>query len=427
MKNLITKMFDLEERKIRDIDIITTDEDVFAIITLKAEPIECPHCKATTSRTHDYRQRTINHAILNGHNTCLVYNQRRYFCSSCRKAFPEPNPFVFSGRRISKYTILRVMKMLMDPRVTFSMAASATDLSVSSVQRIFDMHAGIKTRPFPKILCIDEVYAVKYHQKVYACVLVDFSNNQIYDLLPSRKKYDLANYFSQIPRETRESVQYISMDMWNTYRELANLYFKNALVCVDSFHVVQMINTAFRKTRIRIMNSYNRKSDEYYLMKKFAWLLSKEYRKLNFSKPLKLYRYIPLIGTRTVYVQDLIASILSIDPELEVAYMLKEDYLTLNQQCSFDDVESALDNYIERLELYDVTEFRSVKRSLRNWKQEIINSFNKVDGRRISNGPVESVNARIKLIKFSSNGYTNFERFRKRVLYSLNDTSSIKF
>lgn len=217
------------------------------------------------------------------------------------------------------------------------------------------------------------------------------------------------------------------MDMWNTYRELANLYFKNARVCVDSFHVVQMINTAFRKTRIRIMNSYNRKSDEYYLMKKFAWLLSKEYRKLNFSKPLKLYRYIPLIGTRTVYVQDLIASILSIDPELEVAYMLKEDYLTLNQQCSFDDVESALDNYIERLELYDVPEFRSVKRSLRNWKQEIINSFNKVNGRRISNGPVESVNARIKLIKFSSNGYTNFERFRKRVLYSLNDTSSIKF
>lgn len=427
MKNLITKMFDLEERKIRDIDVITTDDDVFAIITLKAEPTECPHCKSLTSKTHDYRQRTINHAILNGHNTCLVYNQRRYFCPSCRKAFPEPNPFVFSGRRISKYTILRVMKMLMDPRVTFSMAASATDLSVSSVQRIFDAHAGIKTRPFPKILCIDEVYAIKYHQKVYACVLVDFNNNQIYDLLPSRKKYDLANYFSQIPRETRESVQYISMDMWNTYRDLANIYFKNALVCVDSFHVIQMVNTAFKKTRIRIMNSYNRASDEYYLLKKFAWLLSKEYHKLNFSKPLKLYKYISFIGTRVVRVQDLIASILSIDPELEIAYMLKEDYLTLNHERTIENVEVALDNYIENLELYDIPEFRSVKRSLKNWRQEIINSFNRVDGRRISNGPIESVNARIKLIKFSSNGYANFERFRKRVLYSLNDTSSIKF
>ena len=217
------------------------------------------------------------------------------------------------------------------------------------------------------------------------------------------------------------------MDMWNTYRELANIYFKNALVCVDSFHVIQMVNTAFKKTRVRIMNSYSKKSDEYYLLKKFAWLLAKEYHKLNFSKPLKLYKYISFIGTRVVRVQDLIASILSIDPELEIAYMLKEDYMTLNHERTIEDAEMALDKYIEDLELFDIPEFRSVKRSLKNWKQEIINSFNKVDGRRISNGPIESVNARIKLIKFSSNGYANFERFRKRVLYSLNDTSSIKF
>ncbi len=215
--------------------------------------------------------------------------------------------------------------------------------------------------------------------------------------------------------------------MWNTYRDLANIYFKNALVCVDSFHVIQMVNTAFKKTRVRIMNSYSRKSDEYYLLKKFSWLLAKEYHKLNFSKPLKLYKYISFIGTRVVRVQDLIASILSIDPELEIAYILKEDYLALNHERAIDDIEMALDNYIENLELFDIPEFRSAKRSLKNWRQEIINSFNKVDGRRISNGPVESVNARIKLIKFSSIGYTNFERFRKRVLYSLNDNSSIKF
>lgn len=94
---------------------------------------------------------------------------------------------------------------------------------------------------------------------------------------------------------------------------------------------------------------------------------------------------------------------------------------------SSPDVETVLDTYIEKLELFYILEFRACKRSLKNWIQEIITSFNKVDGRRISNGSIESVNARIKLIKYSSNGYTNFEIFRKRVLYSLNDTSSIKF
>lgn len=48
-------------------------------------------------------------------------------------------------------------------------------------------------------------------------------------------------------------------------------------------------------------------------------------------------------------------------------------------------------------------------------------------GRRLSNGPAESVNSRIKLIKSTGNGYRNFERFKLRALYSLNDGSSIKF
>ena len=52
----------------------------------------------------------------------------------------------------------------------------------------------------------------------------------------------------------------------------------------------------------------------------------------------------------------------------------------------------------------------SVSRMLRHWKQEIINSFDRVNEQRISNGPIESVNSRIKVIKQNGNGYRNFER-----------------
>ena len=43
-----------------------------------------------------------------------------------------------------------------------------------------------------------------------------------------------------------------------------------------------------------------------------------------------------------------------------------------------------------------------------------------------SNSGIESVNARIDVIKLNGNGYRNFERFKLRVLYSLNENSSIK-
>ncbi|MEE0181980.1 MAG: hypothetical protein UEP31_09170, partial [Anaerovoracaceae bacterium] len=57
-------------------------------------------------------------------------------------------------------TILRVMNMLKEPRITFAMAAQEASVSVTTAERIFDTHAGISSMPLPEILCMDEVYAV---------------------------------------------------------------------------------------------------------------------------------------------------------------------------------------------------------------------------------------------------------------------------
>ena len=107
--------------------------------------------------------------------------------------------------------------------------------------------------------------------------------------------------------------------------------------------------------------------------------------------------------------------------------MLKEDYLTLNQEATPDNISRWLDRYIADLKLFNIKEFRSVRNTLIKWHDEIVNSFDEYDGRRLSNGPAESANSRIKLIKTTGNGYRNFERFKLRVMYSLNDGSSIKF
>ena len=60
-------------------------------------------------------------------------------------------------------------------------------------------------------------------------------------------------------------------------------------------------------------------------------------------------------------------------------------------------------------------------KTMKNWKEEVTNSFIEHDGEKVNNGIIENRNKSIKLIKHSSNGYRNWERFRNRVLYSLND------
>nr|WP_270451525.1 transposase [Amedibacterium intestinale] len=64
----------------------------------------------------------------------------------------------------------------------------------------------------------------------------------------------------------------------------------------------------------------------------------------------------------------------------------------------------------------------SFANTMTRWKTEIINSFivTNEHGRKINSGIIENRNRTIKCIKHNSNGYTNWKRFRNRVLYVLN-------
>lgn len=426
MKDIITKLLDLEPESISDISLVSDMDQQFALITLKKKFVRCPFCGRMTNRIHDYRERTITHAVLDDVELTIVYNQRRYTCPECRRSFSEPNPFASPGKRISRYTVLRVMRLLKDPKVTFEMAARQCNISTSSAIRIFDEHAGIKVRHLPVCLCIDEIYTSKYRQKTYACVLADMQTSQVYDLRPSRRKYELAAYLSSIDRFERERVQYVSMDMWPVYRELAELYFPNAKVCVDSFHVIQQLNNAMTRVRIRVMNHYPATSDEYYLLKHFSWILDISYWKVDLNRMIRLRKDLCFFDSRSVSIHSILTAIYSIDQELEIASVLKYRYERINREATSQNVSLKIDDFLQDADTIGPREFKNFARMIRRWRTPIQNSFDRYEGQRISNGPVESINSRIKSIKTNGNGYGNFARFRLRVMYSLNRDSSIR-
>ena len=79
-----------------------------------------------------------------------------------------------------------------------------------------------------------------------------------------------------------------------------------------------------------------------------------------------------------------------------------------------------LETVIAEYKLSDIEYMRNITMTLENWKEEIVNSFHTYDGRKLSNGPIEGRNRIVKIILRLANGYTNFNRFRNRVLYVLN-------
>ena len=120
---------------------------------------------------------------------------------------------------------------------------------------------------------------------------------------------------------------------------------------------------------------------------------------------------------------------LKIDPQLKDSYELYHQYIRFNDT-DYTDSKDTINDLNEIINDYKVSmikEFMDLANTLNNWKAEIVNSFIKFRGIRVSNGPMEGRNSMIKKVLRIANGYTNFKRFRNRVMYCLNRFSNHNF
>ena len=111
--------------------------------------------------------------------------------------------------------------------------------------------------------------------------------------------------------------------------------------------------------------------------------------------------------------------------ELDLA-KLDNERLRCEQEGMIDSLND-LNDIINDFILSNIEEFIKLADMLNNWKAEIVNSFAKVNGTRVSNGPIEGRNSLIKKILKIANGYSNFKRFRNRVIYCLNTLAKHNF
>ena len=203
--------------------------------------------------------------------------------------------------------------------------------------------------------------------------------------------------------------------MFNTIKKL---YFPDAVLICDSYHVIENINKALTKVRIRVMNRFEKDSVEYYLLKNFNFLLTKNYEDIRFNKA----RYNRKLG-RYADFHQILDLILEIDEELSDAYALKEEYVSFNHYATQDDCRERLSKIIEEYAASYLSEFITLSGTLTSWFDEITASFASINRRRLSNGPVEGVNSKIEKIISNACGYQNFSRLRNRLMYSLNKSS----
>lgn len=435
----ILRLFNLDGKKIENFFVSHKENGVYVSIKLALTEHCCPVCQTPTTLVKGYTTKQITHSALSSTPCFITYRARRMLCPACNKTFYEHNPFTFTGMKISLLTVYNVLNDLKNTTETFSSVASRNNISTTTAAAIFDKHVQIPRRTLPEVLSIDECYAFHSDRSDYVCVLYDCISQNIVDLLPSRHKANLIDYFHKIPRSERESVKLVAIDLWKTYREVTKLMLPNARLACDKFHIFQEFSRRLSRVRIDVMNRFyvsdkekksaktdaekyviTQKNMMYYVFKKFNWLLfTKDDKVLDVNRKKEWNSVVK----RYLNYYDLLNIILTADPDMNEAYNLYYQLQLFYKHKNEHEAKKQINDLIALFQASNIEVMHTFSKTLIEWKQEIINSFIVIEKtkKKVNNAMIENTNKAIKTIKRNSNGFSNWDRFRNRVLYAIND------
>ena len=401
----------------------------------------CPNCASRDVFKNGHVIRTVKDCTDSSDLYIVKIHIQCYKCKKCSTIFREKEDFSMPNESISKRSFLVIFDMLKLSTNTFESIARNMHLSRQNIIDLFDRYIDYKPGKLPVVQSWDEKHINKsITDDAYLFNLVDFKTLKIFDILPNRHKRTLIAYFNRFSADELKNVEYITMDMYEPYLDVAKMFFKRAKIAIDSFHVMEHVNNAMNKVRIKIMQKDNNKAEDfdknhvfYKLLKKYHLYFLKDIDDISSNR---FYVYM-LHGWYDKY--SLMKYMLNIDESLKTAYHLVCEYREFNKTSSYEKAEERLNELIDLFYESKIKEFVDVSITLYTWKEYIINSFiiipdalskpKKIDEepmpRRLSSGGIEGLNSILQKLNMNGNGYTNFNRFKNRAIYIINKDVSI--
>lgn len=229
-------------------------------------------------------------------------------------------------------------------------------------------------------------------QRTPRLILTNIGEQTIYDLYPSRKQEKVKTYLSKIL--DKESIELVTMDMWEPYKNAVTVILPQAKIVIDKFHVGKMANKAvddYRKSLSGELSTGDRRK-----MMRSRFILLKRKEKLTAQEQFTLSNWSNEFAM------------------LGVAHEVKEAFYGIydardrfEAQRRYWDWQLSIPKELEPF-------FHELTRAIKNWENEIFNYFDN----RITNAFTESLNSIVRKIEAAGRGYS-FAAVRTKILYTL--------
>jgi transposase len=234
---------------------------------------------------------------------------------------------------------------------------------------------------------IDEISHRKGHN--YLTVVVDHDSGRLVWVKAGRSKKTVEAFFDDLGKQRCAQIRLVSADAADWIGDVVAERCKNAVRCMDPFHVVQWATKALDDVRREVWNDARRAGQK------------------AVAKELKGARYALWKNPEdlTERQQGKLADIAKTNQRLYRAYLLKEQLRMVFHQDTAEDAIVLLDAWLAWASRSQIPAFVKLARSIRKHKTRIHAAL--IHG--LSNARVESMNQKLRLIMRRAFGFRSID------------------
>ena len=364
------------------------------MIRQEDKALRCPVCGSRDVRPKGRAERCFRSLPIGRRATFVALPIPRVACDACRVVRQVAVPFA-------------------DPRRTYTKAFERYALELSRHMTILDVarHLGVSwdvvkdiqkrdlARRFakPKLkhlrrIAIDEIAVRKGHR--YLTVVLDLDSGAVVFVGDGKGAKALKPFWKRL-RGSKAKIEAVAMDMSAAYREAVSTHLRQAVIVFDRFHVMKLFNeqlTALRRALYHEATDLMAKR----VLKGSRWLLLKSAENLDDTKDEKRK----------------LEQALALNQPLALAYYLKEELRQFWEQASKELATAFLDGWIKRAAASGIQILKGLAKTLAAHRSGLLNYYDV----KITSGPMEGTNNKIKTMKRQAYGYRDKEFFKLKIL-----------
>lgn len=348
----------------------------------------CTRCGSKSSSVYDHRTIKVKDEPLKDRVVTLSLRKRRYYCHACRKPFTEYVQGIWPRRRTTQ-RLREVVRETCNKYSSLSEVRRTLKLSSSFIYKVYYEQLELQnrqiTREFPKQLGIDEHFVRRqFGVPKFMTVFTDLKNRSVRECVHGKTKQGLIDQTQHL--RGRHEVEWVALDMSDTYRGFAYTHFPKAKLVADKFHVLRIFSNILNRHRIDEMGDKRKNPVRKLLLRNRSNLKYFERNALD------------------LWLKE--------HPKIKEAYEWKEHFHRFYRIKGYRRAYARFEKLILAMRFSIIPEIKKYCRTLERWKDEILNYFLNP----ITNAVTEGYNRIASLVKNRAFGYKNEKNYRLRFI-----------